>query len=250
MFFGLTNSPASFQIMMNAILKDLIDQGHVVVYMDDILVFTKDLEEHQQIVDEVLKRLKENDLFLKPQKYFFEQKEGKFLGLIISEEDIRMDPKKVEGVQNWPRPKKVKEVQAFLGFANFYCRFVKDFAKITTPLNHLTRKDQEWKWSEDEELAFNDLKERFTSEPILHYLDPSKPLRVEADSSGFATGGILSVLEDDQSGIHAPSSLSLSMKLNETMKSMIEKCSLLCDALKTGVTTWRESRNNSRFFRT
>src|ERR1700677_3174097 len=99
-----------------------------------------------------------------------------------------MDPKKVEGVQNWPRPKKVKEVQAFLGFANFYHYFVKDFAKIATPLNCLTRKDQEWKWGEDEELAFNDLREGFNSEPILHYPDPSKPLRVEAASSGFATG--------------------------------------------------------------
>src|SRR5271154_2786694 len=93
MFFGLTNSPASFQTMMNAILKDLIDEGHVVVYMDNILVFTKDLEEHRRIVNEVLKRLKENDLFLKSQKCFFEQKEVKFLGLIISEEGIRMDPK-------------------------------------------------------------------------------------------------------------------------------------------------------------
>src|ERR1700677_990707 len=109
-----------------------------------------------------------------------------------------MDLKKVEGVQNWPCPKKVKEVQAFLGFANFYCHFVKDFAKIATPLNHLTRKDQEWKWGEDEELVSNDLKEHFTSKPILHYPDLSKPLRVEADSSGFATGGVLSVLEDDQ----------------------------------------------------
>src|ERR1700677_881183 len=109
-----------------------------------------------------------------------------------------MVPKKVEGVQNWPRPKKVKEVQAFLGFANFYRRFVKDFAKIATPLNCLMRKNQEWKWGKDEELAFNDLKERFTLEPILHYPDPSKPLRVEADFSGFATGCVLSVLEDDQ----------------------------------------------------
>src|SRR6202453_4193888 len=198
MFFGLTNSPASFQTMMNAIFKDLIDQGHVVIYMDDIFVFTKDLEEHRQIINEVLKQLKKSDLFLKPQKCIFEQKEVKFLGLIISKEGIQMDSKKVEGVQNWPCPKKVKEVQAFLGFANFYRRFVKDFAKIATPLNRLTRKDQEWKWGEDKELAFNDLKECFTSEPILHYPDPSKALRVEADSSGFATGGVLSVLEDDQ----------------------------------------------------
>src|ERR1700677_4963638 len=109
-----------------------------------------------------------------------------------------MDLKKVEDVQIWPHPKKVKEVQAFLGFTNFYHHFVKDFAKIAAPLNCLTRKDQQWKWGKDEELVFNDLKEQFTSEPILHYLDPSKSLRVEADSSGFATEGVLSVLEDDQ----------------------------------------------------
>src|ERR1700674_337212 len=144
MFFGLTNSPTSFQTMMNTILKDLIDQGHVIVYMDDILIFTKDLEEHRRIINEVLKRLKENDVFLKPQKCFFEQKEVKFLGLIISEEGIQMDSKKVKGVQNWPCTKKVKEIQAFLGFANFYRRFVKDFATIATPLNHLTHNDQEW----------------------------------------------------------------------------------------------------------
>src|ERR1700677_1467419 len=127
-----------------------------------------------------------------------------------------MDLKKVEGVQNWPHPKKVKEVQAFLGFANFYRRFVKYFAKIATPLNHLMRKDQEWKWDEDEELAFNDLKERFTSELILHYPDPSKPLRVEADSSGFATGGVLRVLEDDQKG-HP--SACISKSLNEVKRN-------------------------------
>jgi hypothetical protein len=197
MFFGLSNSPASFQTMMNEILKDLIDQGHVVVYMDDILIFTEDLESHRRITNEVLRLLEANDLFLKPQKCFFEKAEIKYLGLIISADGVKMDPKKVEGVLNWPRPTKVKELQAFLGFANFYRRFVKDFAKIASPLHGLTKKDIEWKWEDHHEAAFNDLKEKFTSEPILHYPDPKKELRIEADSSGFATGGVLSILEDD-----------------------------------------------------
>jgi hypothetical protein len=197
MFFGLTNSPASFQTMMNEILKDLIDNGHVVVYMDDILIFTEDIESHRRITKEILRLLEQNDLFLKPQKCSFEKSEIKYLGLIISADGVKMDPKKVEGVLNWPRPAKVKELQAFLGFANFYRRFVKDFAKIASPLHSLTKKDVEWKWEEKHEAAFKDLKKRFTTKPILHYPDPSKKLRIEADSSGFATGGVLSILEDD-----------------------------------------------------
>src|ERR1700677_3160037 len=136
-----------------------------------------------------------------------------------------MDPKKVEGVQNWSRPKKVKEVQAFLGFANFYCRFVKDFAKIATPLNRLMRKDQEWRWGEDEELAFNDLKERFTSELILHYPDPSNPseLKLTLRASLLEVSSVFWRMT--KSGISAPSFPSPSMKSNKITKSTIEKCS-------------------------
>ena len=198
MFFGLTNSPASFQTMMNEILKDLIDEGHVVVYMDDILIFTKDLESHRRITKEVLRLLEVNDLFLKPQKCSFEKAEIKYLGLIISAEGVKMDPKKVEGVLDWPQPTKVKELQAFLGFANFYRRFIKDFAKIASPLHALTKKDVEWIWTDDCETAFNSLKRSFTTEPVLHYPDANKKMKIEADSSGFATCGVLSVLEGDK----------------------------------------------------
>src|ERR1700677_221570 len=154
-----------------------------------------------------------------------------------------MDLKKVEGDQNWPRPKKVKEVQAFLGFANFYRRFLKDFAKIATPLNRLTQKDQEWKWDEDEELAFNDLKKRITSEPIP--LNPSelkltlRALLLEASSVFWRM---------IKSGIPAPSFPSLSMKSNKITRSMTAKCSLSCVALRIGVITWKVLRSVLRFF--
>ena len=111
MYFGLMNSPATFQTMMNSILRDLSDRGVVVVYIDDILIFTKTEEEHDEIVEEVLKRLEENDLFLKPEKCVFKQREVEFLGLYIGENGIRMDEMKMKAITEWPVPKKVKDIQ-------------------------------------------------------------------------------------------------------------------------------------------
>ena len=130
MMFGLCNAPSTFQAMMNEVLKEEIATRHVVVYIDDILIFTDDLTLHRQLTDRVLEKLQANDLFVKPEKCKFEQASVEFLGLIISKDSITMDPSKVEGVKNWPTPTKVKHVQAFLGLANFYRRFVKDFSKI------------------------------------------------------------------------------------------------------------------------
>ncbi|GLB43126.1 putative retrotransposable element tf2 155 kda protein type 1-like [Lyophyllum shimeji] len=123
MFFGLTNSPATFQTMMNDIFRDLIAQGVVCVYLDDILIYTKTLEEHRRITRIVLDRLREHRLFLKPEKCEFERTEIEYLGLIISHGTASMDPVKVAGVAEWPVPKNKKEVQSFLGFTNFYRRF-------------------------------------------------------------------------------------------------------------------------------
>ena len=106
MFFGLTNSPATFQALMNHILKELIDEGHVIVYMDDILVFTDSIVEHRQIVHRVLDILKENNLYLKPEKCTFESQQVDYLGIIVGNGTVRMDPKKVEAVTNWPKPQK------------------------------------------------------------------------------------------------------------------------------------------------
>ncbi|SJL15525.1 uncharacterized protein ARMOST_19025 [Armillaria ostoyae] len=120
MFFGLTNSPATFQWMMNDIFKDLIASGKVTIYLDDILIFTKDLDEHRRIVRQVLQKLRENKLFLKAEKCEFEVLETEYLGVIISEGQVRMDPVKLAGIAEWPTPTKKKELQSFLGFTNFY----------------------------------------------------------------------------------------------------------------------------------
>ena len=167
MYFGLMNSLATFQTMMNSIMRDLIDQEVVVVYIDDTLIFTKTKEEHDKIVEEVLRRLEENDLFLKLEKCIFKEKEIKFLGLYITEKGVKMDEVKVKVITEWPVLKKVKDMQSFLGLANFYRRFVEGFSKIATPLNKLIRKDQPWEWMEAQQTVFDTLKAQFTSYPIL-----------------------------------------------------------------------------------
>ena len=144
MFFGLTNSPATFQTMMNDLFTELIDEGVVIIYLDDILIYTETMEEHQKIVKRVLEILRKNHLYLKAEKCEFEKDRVEYLGLIISPGKIEMDPVKVEGVSKWPSPSNVKEVQSFVGFANFYRRFIKDFADIARPLHDLTRKDAPW----------------------------------------------------------------------------------------------------------
>ena len=192
MFFGLTNSPATFQTMMNDIFQDLIMEGHVCVYMDDILIFTDTLEEHRRLLRIVLACLWEHNLYLRPEKCEFEQMKVEYLGLIVSHGKIEMDPVKVAGVMDWPTPANRKEVQAFLGFANFYRRFVEGFSHHARPLFELTKKDAKWSWGEQEQQAFDGLKKRFTSMPILRFADDNLPYRVEADSLDVATGAVLS----------------------------------------------------------
>jgi len=143
-FFGLTNSPATFQTMINNLLRDLVVEEKMVVFIDDVMVATETEEEHNEIVEEVLKRLEENDLFVKPEKCVWKVREVGFLGVIIGEDGVRMEKEKVQGVVEWPVPKSIKDVQKFLGLANYYRWFVKDFAKIAKPLHEITRKETKW----------------------------------------------------------------------------------------------------------
>jgi hypothetical protein len=136
MFFGLTNSPATFQSMMNKIFEKLIAKGHVVVYMDNILVFTNSLEHHRQVVCKVLKILRQNDLYLKATKCAFEQTKIEFLGMIIEHNHLSMDPIKVDGILSWPKPKNVTDVQALAGFTKFYKRFIDGYCSKDLPPNN------------------------------------------------------------------------------------------------------------------
>ena len=126
----------------------------------------------------------------------FETSHIEYLGMIISKGRVEMDPKKVSGVTEWPRPTKVKQVQAFLGFANFYRRFIKDFGRICKPLDRLTG-NVPWQWGPEEQAAFDTLKERFTQNPVLCLYDLNRDTRIEVDASGYATGGVLAQLQDD-----------------------------------------------------
>lgn len=197
MFFGLTNSPATFQSLMNSIFADLIAEGKVAVYLDDILIWSEDLISHRKIVHEVLKRLEEHDLYLRPEKCEFEKSEIEYLGLIIRHEQVAMDPIKVKAVTEWPTPTNLKEVRAFVGFANFYRRFIQDFSKTARPLHDLTKKDVPFIWGPAQETAFNTLKSAFTSEPILAMWSADRDTRLEVDASGYATGGVLSQKGED-----------------------------------------------------
>ena len=193
MFFGLTNSPATFQAMMNDLLRDLVVEEKVAVFIDDVMVAMEIEEGHDEIVEEVLTRLEENDLFVKPEKCVWKIREVGFLGVIIGKDGVRMEKKKVQGVIEWPVLKSMKEVQNFLGLANYYRQFVKDFAIIAKPLHETTRKGKKWEWGEKQQRAFEELKRRFMTEPVLVTPDLDKEMRVEANTLDFAIGGMLSM---------------------------------------------------------
>jgi len=197
MFFEMTNSPATFQDMMNKILRDMINKGKVAVFVDDVLVGTETEKGHNEIVEEVLRRLEENDLYVKPEKCAWKVQKINFLGVVMGQGKIKMEEDKVAGVLNWPAPKTVMDVRKFLGLANYYRQFVKDFAKIAQLLNNLTRKEEKWKWGDEQQGAFEQLEQVFTNRPLLVAPDIDKEFRVEADTSNFAMGGVLSVKCED-----------------------------------------------------
>ena len=148
MFFGLTNSPATFQMMMNELLRDLINTGKVAAFIDDMIVGTESDERHDELVTEVIRKLEKNDLYMKPEKCKWKVKEVGFLGVVIGPEGIKMEEEKVKDVLDWLTPKCVKDVQKFLKLVNYYRRFIKGFTSIARPLHDMVKKDQKWNWTE------------------------------------------------------------------------------------------------------
>jgi len=142
MFFGLTNSPTTFQAMINELLRDLINTGKVAAFIDDVIVGMEMEERHDEIVEEVIRRLEENNLYVKLEKYKWKVWEVGFLGVVIGLEGIKMEKEKMKEVLDWPILKCIKDVQKFLGLANYYCRFIESFAFIARPLHNLVKKDQ------------------------------------------------------------------------------------------------------------
>jgi len=199
--FGLTNVPSTFQDMMNHVLSDMLDVG-ILAYMDDILVYGVTEEEHDERVREVLKRLTANGLAVSPEKCVWKAREVEFLGYIIGREGVKMSSDKVDAVLKWKNPESLTEVQSFLGFANFYRRFIKDYSRVARPLTELTKKTAgKWSWNQEAEAAFKELKKRFTTAPILAHFDAQRAVIIETDASDFAIGAVLSQ-RDEEGRLH------------------------------------------------
>ncbi|MDB5910846.1 MAG: pol protein, partial [Massilia sp.] len=189
--FGLTNAPATFQSMINHVLREFLDQ-FVMVYLDDILIFSRTLEEHKEHVHQVLQRLQDAKLLVEPKKSKFHTQQVEYLGLTIEPGRVRMQDSKIEAVKDWPRPQNVKDVRGFLGFTNYYRRFIKNYSKIASPLTDLTKgKGSDIQWNDKTEQAFQRIKEAILEEPILAMPDPDREFEVETDASDFAIGGQL-----------------------------------------------------------
>ena len=189
--FGLTNAPAIFQNIMNDIFKEYLDY-FVVILLDDILVFSKNLEEHKHHVRLVLEKLQQWKLYAKLEKCFFHQHEIEFLGYIIGPDGIKMCSDKTSSIKDWPTPSTITQVQSFLGFANFYCRFIYNYSKIAKPLTDLTKQNQQFQWTPEAEAAFLQLKKSLTQDPLLVHPDSAKPYTVHTDASNYAIGAVLS----------------------------------------------------------
>ena len=176
---------------MNNLFKDMIMEGWIVIYMDDILLYSSDPTIYKQRTRRVIERLKENNLFLKPEKCVFDAPKVEFLRILFSADTIEMDPAKLKGIREWPAPIIVKGVRSFLGFTNFYRKFIHHYSELARPLHELTKKDKKWNWIEECQKAFDLLKEKFTSAPVLRIPDSSKPFEVESDASKFVCGAVL-----------------------------------------------------------
>jgi hypothetical protein len=183
--FGLTNAPATFQSLMNDIFRDMLDEC-VIIYLDDILIYSKTPEEHQVHLERVLQRLQEHRLYAKPSKCNFNMTEIKYLGFLITPEGIKPDPDLIRAIQEFPIPKTLKRLQSFLGLANYYRKFVENYSRIAKPLTDALQHASNSKplsWTVERNAAFIELKQALTSEPCLQLPDPHGEFEVTTDAA-------------------------------------------------------------------
>ena len=222
MAFGLTNAPATFQRLMERCMGEL-NLKECLIFLDDILVFSQSFEEHLERLEAVFSRLKQHGLKLKPSKCEFFKTKVTYLGHVVSESGVETDPDKINALATWPEPDNVKALRSFLGFTGYYRRFIKDYAKIVKPLNdllvgHPTQKpvskkkkklSAPWEWGVAQQSAFDTLKEKLSSPPILAYADFSKPFLLNTDASSDGLGAVLYQVQDGQEKVIAYASRGL-----------------------------------------
>lgn len=242
--FGLTSAPATFQRLMNQILQPLLFEG-VLVYLDDILIYSETMEEHLELLEKVFSLLKKNQLHVARDKCEFARTSISFLGHTIDQEGIHPDPHKIDLIKNWPTPKNQSELRSFLGLANYYRKFVLGFSKLAHPLTRLTGKQVPWTWSKDEQNAFNQLRTKLTSAPVLKCPDPEKPFYIFFDaSSTVAVGAVLSQL-DEQQNLHPVAFESRKLTSAEANYPVHE---IECAAFVHALRSWRHYLDAARFY--
>jgi hypothetical protein len=201
MFFSLTNSPATFQTMMNTIFAVEVAEGWLMIYMDDMAIHTKlqnfesedqHTTRHQEYVKRVLQKLEDHHLFLKPKKCTFEQSSIEFLGVVVNSGTVQMDDSKIAKVKNWQPPTSVTEVRKFLGFTGYYRYFIQDYSRLARPLLDLTQKATPWHWNDNQQTSFEILQDQMCSKPVLRQPNFSKKFFIHTDASAYGVGAILS----------------------------------------------------------
>src|ERR1700738_28715 len=239
--FGLTNAPATFMHLMQQTFRMYLDD-FVIAFLDDVLVYSRSKDEHDKHLRIVLETLRENKLYAKISKCEFYSKEISFLGHVINEYGIKMEPSKVDAVSKWPQPKNVHDIRSFLGLAGYYRKFVKDFSKIASPLTELLHKSKKFQWTDEQEQAFHTLKVAVSTAPVLIVPDPKLAYTVLTDASGYAIGAAL--CQDHGNGLQPCAYLS--RKMNEHEKNYpVHEQELL--AIVHALREWRHYLLGNRF---
>ena len=202
--------------MMDSIFIKEIEEGVTIVYMDDILIYATTLELLKKYTKRVLQKLRNHDLFLKAKKCEFNKKKMEYLGLVVEEGKISTDPIKVKGFADWPTPTCVKDIRSFLGFGNFYRKFISGFSTLAAPLNALLKKDIVFQWTEETQWSFEALKQKLNSSPVLMMSDLTRPFHIECDASKYTSGAVLT--QQDNNGDRHPVAF-LSKTFNETERN-------------------------------
>uniref|UniRef100_A0A8C5MEV2 Gypsy retrotransposon integrase-like protein 1 n=1 Tax=Leptobrachium leishanense TaxID=445787 RepID=A0A8C5MEV2_9ANUR len=241
--YGLCNAPATFQRFLNDIFRDVLDIS-VIIYLDDILIFSDTIERHHDQVKKVLQRLRKYNLYAKLEKCTFDSQEIDFLGFVLTPDSIRMDREKIKAVEDWPVPANRKGIQCFLGFCNFYRKFIKDFSRLVKPLTELTSIHSRFIWTTRAQHAFDELKKRFTTAPILALPNPNISYYMEVDASEYAIGAIFSQRTDYNDMLHPVAYYSKTLSPAQRNYDIGERELL---AIKLSLEEWRHLLEGSLY---
>jgi hypothetical protein len=239
---GLCNAPGTFMHVMNSVFRKQLDR-FMLVFLDDIFIYSSTEEEHLLHLREVLEVLRREKLYLKPVKCEWMLPEVEFLGHRIGRDGLAVDPHKVDAVRQWPAPTNVSELRSFLGLAGYYRRFLEQYSKVALPLTELTKDEVEWKWTDAEKGSFEQLKDMLSNAPVLKLADPERPYVIHCDASGYAIGACL--MQDQGNGLQPVSYISAKMKPAETRYAPHEQELL---ALVYACATWRHYLHNGQPF--